>query len=672
MITNNVGQASTQIRSAVVGGVQVSAVAQDPTIGNVNVGSGVIQFAGADLSITAVGLSDILAGETLIYAINIENTGFQSATDTDVFAGVPLGKATIDHVVTPDGVTLGQQGINSVSWVIPQVNVGDHYKLLVYAHSAANLTIGSSVRMDTALDATGDLTVDNNHASVTTHISVASAVTSPVQPTQLDVTYSSDTPVAGIGDTVTLRVTAHNNTTSTLYNVEGFAAFRDTFAYTYSPVSILTFQWPQAAHPGTLEPGETAVATFAYTLNSAYPTIDSARRNVWVKASDADPSDGFLVANGDALTPIELALIGPGGQVQVIADKTSAQVGEVVNFTVRVLNQTGYSDSLGNIVVHELLGGTTLTLNPTGAIAPGQTTTATFAYTVKDSDRPQINALFTVEGQGVTYPSIHFAQTASRTVTVNVPGPIGTPPPTFVDLAINLNAPPFLAFPNRQFDLSVGIRNDGNIAAHNVTVRTTLPLNIIFDNLAGGVSDPVTHSITWTLPLVNGQTTTAITPRLHTTAPIGTQIGLVFTVVADPAETNLANNQTTFSASVVQPAPSHLSLTPVDRNYVIVDGEDVIYLRLALIDQLGAPFPNATGAIGSTVSGVSFNPPSPVVLELEWHGDCRRERDQIGRGGHHRRLWQRGHSDSADPAPTECAASGSPEPEPRRRRQRHN
>ena len=58
-----------------------------------------------------------------------------------------------------------------------------------------------------------------------------------------------------------------------------------------------------------------------------------------------------------------------------------------------------------------------------------------------------------------------------------------------------------------------------------------------------------------------------------------------------------------------------MSLTPVDRNYVVVDGEDVIYLRLALIDQLGAPFPNATGAISSTVSGVSFNPPSPVVLD---------------------------------------------------------
>ncbi len=611
VITDANGRATVEIRDTIVESVRLTATANDPQAGAPLALNGTVQFAGGDASINVVGLPQVLAGHTLVYAITVENTGFLPMTNIDVFAGVPLGRAAIESANEPAGASRTQLGINSVTWIIPELAVNQQIKFLLYARSAPNLTIGSAVRMDATIDASGDLNSGNNFTGMNTQIVVARSPIAVVQETRLSVEYTSNPATAGLGETVNMGVRVTNTSAETLYNVEAYAAFFDTLGYTYGAVSRLTFVYPDATAPGRLLPGESAIAGFPYTVSGAYPLLPSGARNVWVSAVDSDPSDfgGAYVANIDELSlNDELSVVGAGPQVQVIADRTSAYVGDTVNFTVRVFNQPGYTDSLTNVVVRELISGSTLTITPS-SIAPNTTGTATFAFQVQDGNRPQLNALFTIEGVGET-TGVHYSTTVSRAVLVSSSSP-PTPAPQTVDLVLAINNASPVAFPDRSFAVPFSVRNAGNSAsdgASGVIIRVTLPLNIEPDGDTGAQWDANTRTLTWQRSALAPGLAHVITPRFRNLAGLGETISLTYVVTPDVREINLDNNLSGYSAPIVQPRPTRAELVPVDRNYVIVDGIDTIQLRARLLDQLGEPFPNGIGSVYTSVSGVDFTP----------------------------------------------------------------
>jgi uncharacterized repeat protein (TIGR01451 family) len=591
--TNASGVFTTQVTSAVVtsGTVQVDA-------GGVVLGSPVVQFIAADPTISINGPSNIVAGQYLVYAVNVRNDGLLAAQNVTVLAGLPLGGTSYVSETHPADAQLLSQNSNQVNWLIPSLAVNANRTFLVVARSASNLTLNTSLTLGAQVSASTDANRSNSQTTWATTITASSAPGSVSQSDKLAVTFTASPATAQVGDTVTLQVAVKNTTASeTLYNVQAFSALKGL-------IPDLTLVWPDASRAGILLPQETATASFGYTVLPGFGLNNLA----WAKALDADPSDGTAaVANSGALTAFQVN--GPGLTTTVSTNTQTATVGETVTFSVQVSNDVDRNDSATNLLVQDTLTGGSYSLNPSGPLAPGQTASVSFNYTVQSSDVPQLLNRITVSGQGVTYPAI--PATTSNRVTVAV---TGNQAQDASNLRLDTSGVPALLLPGQAVNLPVLLANDGTQPAANVTLRLTLPTDVeLVDVGAGGDSssyDANTRRITWSWGNLNAGNGVGVSPVVRSLAQPGATHLFDLTATTMSAEIQFGDNAAILSLPVVARTASHSTLTAISRSYVIADGIDSLQISLTARDPLDSLMPNVSAALSADMPGVTFSSPT--------------------------------------------------------------
>jgi RHS repeat-associated protein len=581
-----------------------------------------LSFVGPDVNVTATGLNDIIAGQTLIYSFTVDNSGAGTATNVDVFAGLRPTAAgiypgIITHVVPSAGVELIQQGANGVTWVIPEIKDTDPpYTFLVYARSSSVLQLeqfgqsGQPVYLDVSIDAANDYDSSDNEDTVTTHIVAASAPTANAQDTKLNVTY---VPVpnpltASVGDTVTLQVTVENISNETLYNVEGFAALKDTFANSFTAPSILQFVWFDPSLPGIIPQGESVTATFDYTVTEAYYSLSNVTRSVWISADDSDPADGLsYVANSAELDGLTVA--GSSLDMQLSSSRSSANIGDEITFTVLLQNREGSSDPVEISSITSQLTGELLANPITLQVEESQS--VSFNYTVLANDVPSLTAFVTVDG--VTIPTLGTGlpveATAQRTISI-LPPPA---PPGAPDLVVQtVTGSPTVAFRNTELAVPMRVLNDGESSAVDTVLRLTLPPNVDYMGDAIGTLQPSydvnTRTLTWELSTLAQDAFADVTPLLSTDAGLGTSIHLTFNTLSSTNDANYLNNTLTLSLPIVRPEPTTATITlgAGETEYELVaDGQDMLDLVVTVTDQLGRPYNGAIGLVSSNSSSLT-------------------------------------------------------------------
>ena len=170
-----------------------------------------------------------------------------------------------------------------------------------------------------------------------------------------------------VGSVVEFELTATNTSTGTaLTEVQ----VRDRFAGMGEPEVV----WP--GEPGTLQPGESAVATVAYTLTQA--DIDRGSLTTDAVASGVDLA-GVTVEAGDSVT-IDL-VTGAAVTVSIVGSvRDEVVVGGVVDWTVTVEN-TGLP-TLRNVEIHD----DEQTIGTWESLAPGSIEVSTLETTITQAD----------------------------------------------------------------------------------------------------------------------------------------------------------------------------------------------------------------------------------------------------------------------------------------------
>lgn len=194
------------------------------------------------------------------------------------------------------------------------------------------------------------------------------------------------------GDTVNYDFTIINNGNVTLTDV--------ALADELEGLSEITFgEWP--ADAGVLAPSESVTASATYELTQA--DVDAGQVDNTALATGTSPADDQVSAEDDATVSVEP---GPGislGKTGGLAEGATGQAGDVVEYTFLIGN-TG-NVTLSDIgLTDELDGLSEITFGEwpaeEGALAPGETVTASATYelTQSDVDAGQVDNVATATG----------------------------------------------------------------------------------------------------------------------------------------------------------------------------------------------------------------------------------------------------------------------------------
>jgi uncharacterized repeat protein (TIGR01451 family) len=406
------------------------------------------------------------------------------STFVTVSAGLPFGKASFESESHPSDVTLISQGGNQMTWRIDELLPNDVRTFYVVGRAANNLTLGTDLQFNALVSAAQDFSYGNNQTQVITTIEAPVQATATQQAGKLSVTYTAAPTSAQVGETVSFEVSATNTTTNeVLYNL-------DLFADLAGGLPLMKVNYPDPAFPGRLLPGQTATGTFSLLIQADFLSKPYA----WAKADDSDPADGdsLVVARGNLAS---FQVLGPGLTLTIEPDLTSVTAGDPVTFTVTVENDSHRHDTAEAIVIQSLLSNETLTLNPPGPLAPGESTSASFTYTTTTDDIPEISARLDLTAKGVTYPDVEISLSQRAQVLVL---PSGTANPDAPNLVIDLPNTAG-AIPGLALDLPFVLRNSGEQLAPNTSFRLTLPSGVNYvgtsPNEIAATYDPVLEAI---------------------------------------------------------------------------------------------------------------------------------------------------------------------------------
>ena len=294
------------------------------------------EAANAELSITksANPTSGVAVGDTITYTVVVTNTGNVSVTDGTLR----------DTLVDLSGKTFelapGASAEFTYSYTVIQADV-DAGK--INNTVTANAT---AVRGD-------DPAVVSADAEVTT---VAAAA-------ELSVTKSADvTEDVKVGDTITYTVEVTNTGNVTVTDV----ALGDT---------MVTVE----ENGFSLAPGETKEISYKYTVTQADVDAGEIANTVTVSAAAArgdDPDD----ASATVTVAAEAAAAELSITKSVNESANAVNAGDTITYTVVVKNT-------GNVTVKDItLSDTLVTLDETFDLAPAETKTITYEYTVNNAD----------------------------------------------------------------------------------------------------------------------------------------------------------------------------------------------------------------------------------------------------------------------------------------------
>jgi len=553
----------------------------------------VLVFVVGDPQVSITGSAEAPEGGYAMYTATVSNMGSLDSRFVTVAINLPVGLMTVEDVMSPEGMSPVQQTSNTVVWVVDTLGTTDAYEYTVVGRLAGQVTFGTTVDVNAVVSVDEESDNTNNIATQQTTVTLPPArPTNIVKADALSVEYTPSVSEVVVGQPLTLTVTLTNTSDSALYNIVVYAD------QTLTPFEI-PLAWPNPSAAQRLLPGESATGQFTRTVSADMVPPNAVVWEAWAQAIDIDDTNigNTVVVNQAQITDSDLTINGPGITAALVADTSSAIVGETVNFTLTVTNSAYRNDAANLTSLVTPLSPTPLTLD-VNPIAPDGSATASFSYIVTAADVPTLDARVVLAGEGVTFNDAVIDEVALASVSVLSTDVAPGDSPDLEIVYIN----PLGALAGEALPLSVDVQNNGQTSAESTTLTLQLDHRVTVDDAAGGTYDSSLQTLTWDIGSLDSMSHVTFNPVLHVNAGVALDTTLNFSFVAQSATLDLdyANNTLPFALTTAEKVPSSLStIDVVDRDWIVADGVDSITLIATARDILGNPLS------GESVSFVS-------------------------------------------------------------------
>ncbi len=415
-----------------------------------------------DLEITKTGPDREELGKTVEYSIIVENTGQEAATSLVITDTIPAGFSYLSS--TPVGTRSG----STVTWNTATLAAGRSYRITVRFTADRVGTWTNIVRVNSAEGISDD--------SRATTVIYGEAV--------LGITKTGPAEVTE-GDNAQYTITVRNNGTIAADNTVVTDLIPGCMIYSSSSPAAAVSGGVATWNVGDLAPG--ASRTFTITLtadvvgdctNTAQAVADNASR---VEASVVTRIIKKLVPD------VSITKTGPA----TIYLHTSG------TFTINVAN-TGETELTNVVVTDTLPANLTYQSSSPAAAVSGKTLTWTFASLAVGQTRQ-----ITVVCQGNTIGSftnpVSVTTTEGVSATASAAGAVVGEPGMTMQITDTFD--PVVV--GGQTTYQVTLKNQGEIALHNLKLVVNLPANVTYIS-AGG---PMTYSVSGNQVTFNGSST---------------------------------------------------------------------------------------------------------------------------------------------------------------------
>ncbi len=446
-----------------------------------------------------VDLAFATVGDTLTYTITLNQTGNVAANDVVIQDIIPQGTTFIENSVIVNGETL--PGVNPVSGIpIGPITVGGN---AITSFQVTVTSIPTPNELTNQAITTFNYIVNPNNAPVT-NTTTTNTVTTTVQNDDVIAIKAVDFTSALPGQTLTYTITITNNGNITIEDLLLVDTAPVDTTFVIGSVTINGINQPNANPEngitlGTLAPNESFIITFQVTISSS--TLQSTINN--------DATISYTPIVGPTEPPITITrqintvtkqtntvttiIVDPMVSIKKTADKSIVATGDIITFTLEVINHSPIP-TISTSVLDIIPAGTTfiensVSINGTqvpnirpdtgmniGSLPADGVATITFKVLVTSipSNSTIINS--------ATVTAAFQLTPQDPIITFVVNSNIVRIPVQFVTATVTKNASVSSAYLNQYFDYTVRITNTSEISLLNISLQDTIPVGLQFMN----------------------------------------------------------------------------------------------------------------------------------------------------------------------------------------------
>ncbi|MGN4879320.1 DUF7507 domain-containing protein, partial [Bacillus cereus group sp. MYBK111-1] len=514
-----------------------------------------------------VDLAFATVGDALTYTITLNQTGNVAANDVVIQDIIPQGTTFIENSVIVNGKTL--PGVNPVSGIpIDTIIVGGD---AIASFQVFVTSIPTPNELNNNAITTFNYTVNPNNAPVT-NTTTTNTVTTTVQNDNVIAIKAVDFTSALPGQTLTYTITITNSGNITIEDLLLVDTAPVDTTFVIGSVTINGINQPNANPEngitlGNLAPNESVIITFQVTISSS--TLQSTINN--------DATISYTPIVGPTEPPITITrqintvtkqtntvttiIVDPMVSIEKTADKSIVATGDIITFTLEVINHSPIP-TISTSVLDIIPAGTTfiensVSINGTqvpnirpdtgmniGSLPADGVATITFKVLVTSipSNSTIINS--------ATVTAAFQLTPQDPIITFVVNSNIVRIPVQFVTATVTKNASVSSAYFNQYFDYTVRITNTSEISLLNISLQDTIPVGLQF--MSGTVSINGERS-----PLANPNIGFLVATNLE---PSETIIVLFTVQVISPPVTNEFKNTANISLQL-QASPTDPPIT---------------------------------------------------------------------------------------------------------------
>jgi large repetitive protein len=504
---------------------------------------------GADVVITVTtDKTNLAIGDTVTVTIKVTNLGPATAKGINVSSTIPSNILT--YISQTGGLT--KTG-NVLSASIDSL-IKDGMK--VYTYKATVIGSGTTPITATGTTTTTDPNPSNNNGSGTGTVTITTGtiVTPPATSADVVITITTDKTTYAVGDTVTTTIKVTNLGPATAKGISVYSAIPGTLTYIGQTGGLVKTGSMLTASIDSLVKDGMVVYTYKAVLNTNTQTVVSAGGT----STTPDPNPNNNNGTGTGTTTINTGIVDPtvaDVAVVITSDKTTAKVGENVNFLLTLTNN-GPATAKQVVLTNVIPTGLTFVSSSTGQVlTSGAITvsldslqrgqTRTYAYVARMNVKTDVTNTVSVTSlkDAVAPNNFSFVTVKGTTDTVIVP-----PTRKGAELALTLSSDFQLIAKDDEVTFTIKVTNNGPETATNVVVDNILPANLSYisgeptklgDTLRASVASiPVGGMVTFTYKAkVAKDTIISNTARITKSTPVDSILtNNVSTVILVPAK----------------------------------------------------------------------------------------------------------------------------------------
>ena len=440
----------------------------------------------------AVDLAFAMIGDTLTYTITLNQTGNVAANDVIIQDMIPQGTTFIENSVIVNGEAL--PGVDPASGIPIGTIIVDGDAIASFQVTVTSIPIQNELNNQAIT--TFNYIVNPNNVPVT-NTTTTNTVTTTVQNDNIIAIKAVDFTSALPGQTLTYTITITNNGNITIEDLLLVDTAPVDTTFVIGSVTINGINQPNANPEngitlGTLAPNESAIITFQVTISSS--TLQSAINNDASVSYTAtlDPNEPPITITKQTNT-VTTTLIEPIINIEKTSDKSLAVIGDIITFTLAVLNDSPIP-TISTSILDTIPAGSTFVENSVtinGAPVPNvrpdtginigalpADSIATITFKVLVTSIPSNSTII----NSATVTAAFQLTPQEPIITFIVNSNIVRIPVQFVTATATKSASVTSAYLNQYFDYTVRITNTSEISLSNISLQDAIPAGLQFIN----------------------------------------------------------------------------------------------------------------------------------------------------------------------------------------------